>query len=184
MIFTIVDTLCANHVTFSIGHSALSMSSFHKKFTEEEDRLLTALVDEYGAKTWINIARRMPNRTGRQCRDRYQNYLAPTIIHGSWTRQEEATLAEKYHELGPKWTSIKQFLPGRTGSAIKNYWQCHLVKVATATSVKANGPLEPNGSVGGCTAIDRVFQAECEVANERDGFVLDNTDPDGFVWIF
>lgn len=42
-----------------------------KKFSPEEDEQLKKLVEKMGSKKWGNIAKFMPGRTGRQCRDRY-----------------------------------------------------------------------------------------------------------------
>lgn len=95
-------------------------SSRHKKFTEEEDEMLKRIVFTFGAKNWRLIASLMPGRTPRQCRDRYSNYLAPGFIHSEWSKEEDKLLAEKYAEIGPKWTQLRQYFPFRTANDIKN----------------------------------------------------------------
>ncbi|MDR2628737.1 MAG: SANT/Myb domain-containing protein, partial [Puniceicoccales bacterium] len=57
-------------------------------FTPDEDAQLRALVAEYGTDDWSQIALDMPGRTGRQCRDRWVNYLNPDISLLSWTKAE------------------------------------------------------------------------------------------------
>jgi hypothetical protein len=53
------------------------------RFTAEEDERLLALVQTqqlHGpAICWLAIAAQMPGRNARQCRDRYNNYINPTL---------------------------------------------------------------------------------------------------------
>jgi hypothetical protein len=46
------------------------------RFFPEEDKLLKRLVIEFGSDDWDRIAAVVPNRNSRQCKDRWQNYLA------------------------------------------------------------------------------------------------------------
>ncbi|OHT01555.1 Myb-like DNA-binding domain containing protein [Tritrichomonas foetus] len=94
----------------------------HRKFTVEEDRRLAELVRMNGPKKWRKIAMAMEGRTGRQCRDRYRNYLAPSINKSEWTLDEDHLLIEKVHQYGSCWSKISKFFFGRTSSAIKNRW--------------------------------------------------------------
>lgn len=94
--------------------------SSYKKFSEEEDVLLKNIVNTFGAKNWRLIASMLPNKTARQCRDRYMNYLAPGFIHSEWTNEEDKLLAKKYVEFGPQWTKIQKYFPYRTANSIKN----------------------------------------------------------------
>ena len=90
------------------------MKAHRRKFTPEEDQQLRLLVEENGAHKWDYIAASMPGRTGRQCRDRYQNYLCPGISRDEWTQEEERLLLEKHAEYGPQWAKISKFFQGRT----------------------------------------------------------------------
>ena len=96
--------------------------SSRRKFTEEEDQFLSQLVAEMGPRKWEKIAKRMPNRTARQCRDRYSNYLIPGFFNGEWSKEEDELLYRKYKEYGPKWAIIKEFFKNRSPNAIKNRW--------------------------------------------------------------
>ena len=52
---------------------------------------------------WGDIASKMQTqRTAKQCRDRWQNYLRPGIKKGEWTRQEEKLIMQLYEKLGGK----------------------------------------------------------------------------------
>ncbi|MDR0740295.1 MAG: hypothetical protein LBF34_01130 [Puniceicoccales bacterium] len=93
-----------------------------QKFSPAEDERLRALVDELGTDDWKLIASHMPGRTGRQCRDRWFNYLAPNLNFSVWTPEEDAFLAQKVDELSCKWDLIAGLLPGRSGQHCKNRW--------------------------------------------------------------
>lgn len=104
------------------------INTSRKRFTLEEDRQLKSLVDKIGVKLWDEIALHMPNRTARQCRDRYYNYLFKEITHQPWTPEEDRLILEKYKEFGPHWVKIAKFLNGRSGNNIKNRWHKYLNK--------------------------------------------------------
>lgn len=91
-------------------------------FSIEEDDMLINLVKEYGDKSWRTISKHMPNRSTRQCRERYRNYLSPEIKNGPWTAEEDLLLEQKYLEYGPKWATIAHFFKTRSDVNIKNRW--------------------------------------------------------------
>ena len=93
-----------------------------KKFSSEEDKRLKELVELHGAKNWDKIAELMPGRTGRQCRDRYRNYLIPGFFNGQWSQEEDNLLREKFKEFGPQWAKMTPFFHGRSANSLKNRW--------------------------------------------------------------
>lgn len=103
--------------------SASNDKSLHRrKFTEEEDHKLKELVEKHGCKKWESIAALIPGRTGRQCRDRYKNYLVPGYFNGQWSQTEDDILREKFLEMGPQWSKMTKFFTGRSANSLKNRW--------------------------------------------------------------
>lgn len=92
------------------------------KFTAAEDQRLSELVDRYGTSKWDQVAMDLGGRTPRQCRDRYNNYLRPTINTAPWTKEEEAILMEKFADIGPQWAQMVPFFHNRTCVSIKNHY--------------------------------------------------------------
>jgi hypothetical protein len=97
-----------------------------RKFTPDEDLTLRTLVERCGTKSWEDIAKEMPGRTARQCRDRYNNYLLGSLVMSPWTPEEDAIIVERYRQIGPKWVAIARQLHGRSGNHVKNRWHRHL----------------------------------------------------------
>jgi hypothetical protein len=54
-------------------------------------------------------------RSGKQCRERYQNHLRPEINKGEWTEDEDKFVVEMKDSLGTQWAKIAKLLPGRSG---------------------------------------------------------------------
>ena len=98
-----------------------------------EDSALIALVQEHGPKNWSFISKGVPGRIGKQCRERWKNYLDPGIKSGGWTPAEELQVAMSVNELGFQWATIARRMPGRTDSAVKNWYHQH---VSRATVVE------------------------------------------------
>lgn len=105
------------------------------KFTIQEDEELIRLVSIYSDKDWTKISEEMCktfsemnsqikftkyNRTPRQCRDRYINYLSPDISNGEWTQEEDQLLMLKSTFSLCHWKEMKQLFPGRSEIAIRN----------------------------------------------------------------
>jgi hypothetical protein len=91
-----------------------------RPFAPAEDALLTELVAQLGDRAWGEIEARMPNRSARQCRERWNLYLNPAIANEHWTPDEDLMLMRLYAAVGPKWTLIAHNFPKRTPNNVKN----------------------------------------------------------------
>ena len=91
-----------------------------RNFDRREDELLLDLVKKYGTDSWSTIANELGTRTARQCRNRYQDFLAPGLNKSPWTPEEDELLKRQYEEIGPRWAVLRSFFPGRTDLNIKN----------------------------------------------------------------
>lgn len=110
--------------------------SHKSRFTSEEDDHLLALYKKYGD-NWDKISSEMPYRNKRQCRERYKNYLNPSLRIDNWTEEEDQLLIQKFKEIGPHWNSITSFFPLRSSNGVRN----RLVKLLK-TKQKENMPIK------------------------------------------
>jgi hypothetical protein len=89
-------------------------------FSPEEDAKLRDLVNFHGLHSWDAIVKDMPGRSARQCRERWNLYLSPTVKNDPWSLEEEQRLFNAYVSVGPRWSLIVQRFPTRTPNNIKN----------------------------------------------------------------
>ena len=106
---------------------------------------MKALVEKYGTNDWSKIALALGGRTSRQCRERYKNFLQPSLTNGPWTPEEDELLIRLYHQYGPNWVAMHRVhFPTRSNNNIKNHWAIlapQLLKIASNLG-RQNMPLE------------------------------------------
>ena len=49
-----------------------------------------AAVAEHGPRRWPVLAVQMPGREGKQCRERWFNFLRPSVDKSAWTEEEDS----------------------------------------------------------------------------------------------
>lgn len=118
-----------------------NMLGSKNKFTPQEDERLRYFVEKAVPKlTWKEISILMRTRSPRQCRERYQNYLSSKVSHNDFSNDEDQQILRLFNEHGKKWNIIAQYLPGRTGNAVRNRWQW-LVKKQKINVSDASSPI-------------------------------------------
>ena len=137
------------------------------KFTEEEDRKLRELFEQYG-EDWSAIASEMSGRCIRQCKERWYEYLNPSIIKRDWTPNEDSLLIQKVSEYGRKWIRIQPFFPGRTSTSLKNRFNrlCRRARRGFRMYLFAQSSGSHSDSCPTCS--DTIHQNEPEEAEMED----------------
>jgi hypothetical protein len=113
--------------------------------------LVAAFGGPYAELSWTGIARRFSaeceERTGKQCRERFQNHLHPDVKKGGWTREEDARILELQAEMGNAWARMVPFLPGRSDNSIKNrFWSFQRSRVRDGEPLLSPRGASPRGA--------------------------------------
>jgi hypothetical protein len=130
-----------------------AMPPVRKLFAQEDDKALAQLVGSLGTENWTLIAQKMSHGfTGRQCRDRWHNYVDPDLNKLSWTETEDQKILQEYARIGPRWVALGAQNGGRTANSVRNrvslllrrkakaLGRRELPAIATATADKQDDP--------------------------------------------
>jgi myb proto-oncogene protein len=94
-----------------------------RKFSFDEDEKICRLVAKYGPDSWDQVAAEFgTNRTARQLRERWQNYVDPHLNPG-YTEAEDQKLAELFQEYGPQWAKIAACLGAKSAISARNRYR-------------------------------------------------------------
>lgn len=161
-------------------------SSRKVKFTKAEDATLALLVKELGTKDWKSIAQHMQPRTARQCRERWTNYVNPTLSQEPWTQEEDILLIEKHCEFGNHWKIIERCFPSRSKNNIKHRWSLlqslvsntppSSVSIISNTASTPNIMINPNVNIQLPTSPISTFASTDQVVSSSTLESLVNND--------
>ena len=101
--------------------------SHNHKWSSEEDDLLLKLMTENKTENYATFLPNFPGKTVTQIAERWEKVLDPSLIKGSWTREEDEAIINFVKENGTKnWAKLADILPGRLGKQCRERWRNHL----------------------------------------------------------
>ena len=112
-------------------------SRYSSKWTSGEDDILRANVPLNKGTSWSKVAELLTGHNIRQCRERWHDYLDPSICNDPFTAEEDAILLTAHAQLGNRWLEISQMLEGRTNVAVKKRYSSLKKCVASGESPTA-----------------------------------------------
>ena len=138
-----------------------------------------------GARNWTHVAKSLPGRIGKQCRERWHNHLDPNISKRKWTMEEDLLIVKLHLVHGNRWCDIAKQVDGRTDNAIKNRYNSNLRKRLNELEfmkllkeeVKERTEAEAASAVritGGDVGEEREDSVTLEAVDENNGDEVDN----------
>ena len=97
----------------------------------QEDKLLKEWIKKNGPKRWEQCGQFINGRSGKQCREHWNNCLNPDLVKGEWTAEEDFLIVQFYEKYDGSWKKIIPLFNGRTENSIKNRFFSQLRKIAT-----------------------------------------------------
>ncbi|KAJ0980441.1 hypothetical protein J5N97_008696 [Dioscorea zingiberensis] len=102
---------------------SLNPHILRKDWTEEEDAMLRAAVENFGDNNWQMVSSTLEGRTGPQCSNRWRKSILPERKVGRWSVDEDKRLKVAVMLFGAKnWNKIARFAPGRTQVQCRERW--------------------------------------------------------------
>jgi hypothetical protein len=105
--------------------STVTSRASARSWKGEEDKKLTEAVKKHGEKwNWVAVARMVPGRTDKQCRQRWVRNLKDVAgkTVGRWIAGEDAKLIDAIKKHGKNWVAVATLVPGRTGLQCWSRW--------------------------------------------------------------
>ena len=126
----------------------------HLQWTSKEDAIIMDAVknsSEQPFKSWPDIVERVPGRSARQVRERWNQVLNPVLDHSPLSREDDLILWDGHGKLGNKWTEISaQFFNNtRSERLIKGRWKSTAFKKFIAGAFGPKAWEEANSKMGG-----------------------------------
>ena len=93
------------------------------EWAEQEDYVILLAVQKYGTINWNKIASLLHFKTPSQCRQRFKEYLNPTIKTSIWSEEETNMLLKLTKRFPNQWRTISGCLEGRTAQQCKEKFE-------------------------------------------------------------
>lgn len=100
-------------------------------WTAQEDAKLYEWVRTQGPTKWTLCSATIPGRSGKQCREHWNNSLNPEVKKGLWTVEEDFLIMVFYKKYNGSWKKISPLFEQRTENSIKNRFFSQLRKIAS-----------------------------------------------------
>jgi hypothetical protein len=88
-------------------------------FSTDEDALLLHAVQIFGQNNWKSVARLVPGKTVRQCRERFRSHLSRLVSRNPFASDEDELLLQLVAQYGPKWSQFAPSFRSRSPAALK-----------------------------------------------------------------
>jgi hypothetical protein len=97
--------------------------NFQAKWTSHEDKHLIELAANDLNPNWNMIAVSFPGKTVHQVVDRWEKVVDPSLVKGSWTREEDEMIINWVKVNGPtNWAKLAENMSGRIGKQCRERW--------------------------------------------------------------
>ena len=106
------------------------LSNIKGPWSEQEDKLLMEWIQKNGPRNWTKCSEFISGRSGKQCREHWNNSLNPNLVKGNWTSEEDFLIMFFYKKYNGSWKKIINLFEGRTENSIKNRFFSQLRKIA------------------------------------------------------
>lgn len=77
------------------------------KWSDHEDKLLQKVMESH-FHGWKYVAEKIPYRTSKQCRDRWNNYVSPAINKNPFSIKDDKLLKRIFAIYGNQWAKLAQ----------------------------------------------------------------------------
>ncbi|MDR1289256.1 MAG: hypothetical protein LBJ77_02580 [Holosporales bacterium] len=171
----------------SAGAEEAPSRPHRNRFTAAEDARLLELVEHHGSHAWSVVAEQMEGRNGRQCRERYYNYLRPDRANQPWTTEQLGLLQNLYEDNCPLSRITREinyaFHIDRSVTSVRN--QIKRVRAnPDLAEMKSPVMYPPEKPSAPASAERSPLNSEGEVSRFADlsDWDFDNDDSSGFIF--
>ncbi len=97
--------------------------SSQKLWRNAEDEVLKAAVMKYGLNEWSRISSLLTRKTPQQCRERWKEFLDPTIKKVPWSIEEDEILLHYAKQFPNQWRTISTQLDRTANQCVARYFE-------------------------------------------------------------